>query len=185
MTRRHVTFEPTFQFSFVNILLPYQVFRALSTTPENLHSATRDCGGNGGNHIVNEGDILNGLLLRLKALRQLEIGLHFSSDANESSSPALYQNPFPDLRSLKLYLSTILAAEIFHFQKLPGVREPVIRRSRMMQTIIRGVRASSVDHLDICWTPVNPRDMDSILSFSEICDHVGDRLCCERAQWKS
>lgn len=93
-------------------------------------------------------------------------------DSNGWRAAALYQNPFPELRSLDLTLPTLSAAEIFYFLKLPkirslnvdGVRET--RDPEITDDVDSVIRASSVDNINICWTPVNTQGMNSILSFS-------------------
>lgn len=83
-----------------------------------------------------------------------------------------FQNPFPELRNLTLDLPTISASEIFHFLKLPNIRNlkvDGVRETRdpaIMDHADPVIRASSVDQMNIWRTPVNPRDMVSILSFS-------------------
>lgn len=118
--------------------------------------------------MVNACDILNSLLTKLKNSLWLEISLRPPSNSSAWSVPALFQNPFPELRNLTLDLPTISASEIFHFLKLPNIRNLKVDGSdpAIMDHADPVIRASSVDQMNIWWTPVNPRDMDSILSFS-------------------
>lgn len=77
---------------------------------EHTHEAHLSCSGMSIHGTLKICEILNGLLTRLKSLHQLEIDLHLLSDSNDSSLPALYQDPFSELRSLELYLPTMSAS---------------------------------------------------------------------------
>lgn len=51
---------------------------------------------------------------------------------------------------------------MFRNLNVDGVRE--VRDPEITDNVDSPMRASSVDQIDICWTPVDPRDMDSMLS---------------------